>query len=410
MKIKTRKVGIGFITGRKSFRDVLTTYMKCWGSHVLAANESIELSLFVAYDLDYNNTKRSDYTNINIELREMLKEIHFISRTSIQTDVRFLMKKGVLTKNESVILFERGYAGKRNAILYTAIKQNMDTLLFLDDDEYPLAVQKENDIESWTGQQVLRTHLKYVDDAYITNGYHCGYISSIPNMAFNDIMTENDFRKFIEAISNDIINWENIKAIMVNGSIKYADADIIASPAVDVALSVGTKFITGSNLCINLRSPNQTKPFYNPPGARGEDTFLSTCIADRKVLRVPCYTFHDGFSLYASMLKGVLPQKLHHVSMNTKKIETRFYNTCVGWVRYKPLLLYITQRNRYTELIEEMRAKLKETLPKLCSYFDDPRYMQLSNELDKYDREVKKHYAAFTLSQSAWSNLMDYTI
>lgn len=43
-------------------------------------------------------------------------------------------------------VFGSGYAGKRNAILLAAIELKMDYLLFLDDDEYPMAVMNNNDL------------------------------------------------------------------------------------------------------------------------------------------------------------------------------------------------------------------------------------------------------------------------
>jgi hypothetical protein len=60
----------------------------------------------------------------------------------------------------------------------------------------------------------------------------------------------------------------------------------------------GAKFITGGNLGISLRDLDKVYPFYNPPGARGEDTFLSTCLSNSTVKLIPAYTFHDGFSIY----------------------------------------------------------------------------------------------------------------
>lgn len=37
--------------------------------------------------------------------------------------------------------------------------------------------------------------------------------------------------------------------------------------------------------------------FYNPPEARGEDTFFSTLLDDAKVLRVPVYHFMMVFKI-----------------------------------------------------------------------------------------------------------------
>jgi hypothetical protein len=338
----------------------------------------------------------------------MLADIVFIDRASIQTEAFFLRENGILTQKECDLFFEKGYAGKRNAILHAAAKRGMDAILFLDDDEYPLAVRRTGGNESWIGQQILSTHLGFIDEATITCGHHCGYISPIPNITFDPRLSEVDFRMFIEAISNDIISWERVKSLMENGSITYATERILDGTAVETPLVGKTKFITGSNLCINLTNLSELSAFYNPPSARGEDTFLSTCLADCIVMRVPCYTFHDGFSVYTSLLHGVLPQKLEHIMGDSKKVATRFFSACIGWIRYKPLLLYITRRDEYKVQIAKMRENLIAVLPKLCDYFSNKKFMDILDELNKYDRQVEKHFAAFHTTQAAWKKLAAY--
>jgi len=159
---------------------------------------------------------------------------------------------------------------------------------------------------------------------------------------------------------------------------------------------------------MNLKDCSRTFPFYNPKGARGEDTFLSTCLKDRKVLKVPCYTFHDGFSTYNSLLEGVLPIHLKFIKADSDKIIERFHKACIGWIRYKPLLLYISQPDRYQEKIEEMRNQLQEVLPKIADYFHYQGFNDIYEELNKYDKNVKKHYAEFIETQEIWSKLMKH--
>lgn len=287
----------------------------------------------------------------------------------------------------------------------------MDYLVFMDDDEYPLAVTKNPDTTLWSGQHVLKQHLQYIKNADITNGYHCGYISPIPCIDFNDVLTENDFRMFIEAISNDIINWESLKKTMRNGGITYADRKIFTDNIPQEVIETdNTKFISGANLCINLKNPKRTFPFYNPPNARGEDTFLSTCLKDRTVLRIPCYAFHDGFSMYKHLLSGVLPTKLERIEIDSKKVINRFYKACIGWIRYKPLFLYITQRDTYDEKIDDMRKSFQITLPKLCDYFGLRDFMKIASELEKYHKQVKLHYQQYLDNQIIWSNICDHIV
>ena len=403
------QVGIGFATGRKNFRGVLKTYIYSWKECGLIETERVQLNLLIAYDLKYNNTKPADYTNISEKLVDMVDDIYFLDTPLIKSEIDELIRENVLTEKEALMFFGSGYAAKRNTILYNAIKNKMDYLLYLDDDEYPVAVTKTQDSTIWSGQHVLSTHLKYIKDADITNGSHCGYISPIPHVDFNDVLSEDDFRIFIEAISNDIINWDNIRAVMNNGGVTYADKKALANNvATEVPEIMNTKFISGANLCINLKDPLRISPFFNPPGARGEDTFLSTCLADRKVLRVPCYTFHDGFSTYSHLLHGVLPIKLNYINANSSRIVNRFYHACVGWIRYKPLYIYITQRERYQEKIEQMRKNLSVTLPKLCSYFGMNDFMKISAELESYNKNVEKHYRQFIETQNIWARLRKY--
>ncbi len=52
-------------------------------------------------------------------------------------------------------------------------------------------------------------------------------------MEFNDTMTETNFRTFIEAISNDIVNWDTLKSVMINGGVTYADTNILMARIMD---------------------------------------------------------------------------------------------------------------------------------------------------------------------------------
>lgn len=403
------KVGIGFATGRKAFKRVLKTYIYNWKECGLVANEKVSLNILVAYDLNYNNTKPMDYRNIHSDLLNLIDSSEFIGSRARLSEIAELTQKNIISSQEANMIFSEGYAGKRNTLLYKAIKNKMNYLIFLDDDEYPVAVTNTKNIAVWGGQHVLHSHLKYIGEADITHGKHCGYISPIPCIEFNNIMKEEDFRLFIEAISNDIINWDKIKDVMQNGGVTYADTKILTNNiAVEVRETHNAKFISGANLCFNLTTPSRLFPFYNPPGARGEDTFLSTCLTDRKVLRVPCYTFHDGFSTYNHLLEGVLPLRLKFIKAESEQIINRFYNACIGWIRYKPLLLYITQREAYQTKTEEIRKKLLKILPIISDYFHQPKFHNILDEFEKYNHNVQRHYREFEETKRIWAKLMTY--
>lgn len=400
-------IGIGFATGRKSFQKVLRTYVYNWHESGLIENKQIHLNLFVAYDLTYFNTKSSDYTSLTSEISDLFDHIYFIDRNKMMQIRDELTTAAAIDRDASQILFGNGYSANRNAILYTALKNGMDGILFLDDDEYPMAVTNKHSAAIWGGQRVLSSHLEHFFNADITNGYHCGYVSPVPFIAFNNSLTERDFSLFIKAISNDVLNWDSMCEIMNNGGVTYADTKVLMEKqTVEVPETNRCKFITGSNLCINLTRPERVFPFYNPPGARGEDTFLSTCLGGRKVLRVPCYTFHDGFGTYSHLMDGVLPINLKYIQADTGAIVDRFYNACIGWMRYKPLYLYLTDPENYAGKIREIHEELALTLPKICTYFGNGDFMKLRDELEFYHGNVEEHAAQFAKAREAWSRIM----
>ncbi len=407
--MKKIRLGLGFATGRKSFRKVLNAHISGWKAVLKKFPDlDVSLSLFVAYDLDYLNTKSTDYTNLSQEIVDALDDIVFLGAKNALKSIQYLTRREEFTKSELKSVFSPGYAGKRNAILFAALENQIDYLLFLDDDEYPVAVTNNNDFCLWSGQQVIYTHLREIQNADYTNGYHCGYISPIPQIEFNDTLTEGDFQAFIEAISNDIINWDNMKRLMDSGGVTYASKEVLINKEVKEVPEINKcKFISGANLCLNLTQPERTFPFYNPPGARGEDTFLSTMLHDRVVKQIPCYAFHDGFSIYNHLLDGVLPIQLSPITAQSPTIVTRFLAACTGWVRYKPLLVYITHPDEFEQEMDFMRKTLVETLPKLAEYFKNERFLSIIDEFDKYRKNVKKHYSQFILTQKTWEKLLN---
>lgn len=413
MNIEVTHIGIGFVTGRRHFQNVLTTHINSWLEHGLIEDKRLRLHLFIAYDLAYQNTEIKDYKNIDPTLKQMIDSITFIGKETTDREIAALTSSGEISPKEATLIFGDGYAKKRNTVLYHAIKRKMDKLIFLDDDEYPMAVFKnDNNFVSWMGQSIVGSHIKYNDEADITHGYHCGYISPIPSVSFTKTLTETDFKRFIETISNDIISWENVKTnIIRNNGVTYARESIIKNEEIaEVAEVNGMKFISGANICFNLQDQEKIlPPFFNPPGARGEDTFMSTCLTDLKVLKIPCYAFHDGFSSYNNLLNGVLPLNFTPASNSSPEIIKRFIRATIGWIRYKPLLLYITQRDNYEHIIREMKLSLELTVPKLCAYFNTREFEQLYNELRHYDKNVKKHFAAFQNTKKAWTKIIEQT-
>lgn len=398
---------MGFVTGRKNFKNVVKTYVNNWNESGLVDQEKVALHLFVAYDLSYTSTIASDYKITDEEILDTVDSAYYLGNAAIVNEARFLTEKKILSAQEATLIFGTGYAMKRNAVLYFALKNKMDYLIFFDDDEYPIATIKIKDTIVWKGQEVLSTHIANLPYADMTNGHHCGYISPIPQLDFNEHLSEGDFKIFIESISNDIINWDSIKEKMNDGGVTYADLAIINSRKTEVVKEINSmKFISGANLGFNLKNLDKLFPFYNPPGARGEDTFLSTCICESTIRKIPCYTFHDSFLTYDHLLLGVLPNELKAMKSDAGVNTQRFLKAAIGWIRYKPLLLYITQKEQYETEIIKIKKNLELVIPKICAYFGEDGFKNILEELEFYHTHVEEHYQDFEKTKSVWLKII----
>lgn len=122
------RVGIGFATGRKGFQKVLRSYVYNWKESGLVDNNNVVLNLLIAYDLDYNNTQIADYTEIHQDLTDQIDEQIFINDSRIESETKQLIKAKIINTDEASLLFGKGYAGKRNAVLYFAIKNKWRNL------------------------------------------------------------------------------------------------------------------------------------------------------------------------------------------------------------------------------------------------------------------------------------------
>lgn len=410
MKKNSKKIniGIGFVTGRKNFKKVAKAYIQSFAENEELDTEQYALHLFVAYDLKYKGTQMSDFQITDEELLGAVDSAHYLGPAAILAEAGALIKDKVITAKEAKLVFGEGYAMKRNAVLYFAVKNKMDSLIFLDDDEYPIANVRMDEGIAWKGQEILSSHIKGIKDADMTHGHHCGYISPIPQLWFNEKLTEEEFHTFIGAISNDIINWKSVKAKMEAGGVTYASPEIMEQAQNGWVEEVnGMKFISGANLAIRLKKIDKVFPFYNPPGARGEDTFLSTCIGDCRVLKVGCYTFHDAYSAYGQLLSGVLPEGLKAIDTNTPFAAKRFLQAAIGWIRYKPLLVYITQPTEYEEKMDNIEKALQAVLPKFCQFFGNNDFQIILKEFHQYRAHVNEHFTDFENTKKAWISVMN---
>lgn len=408
------KFGIGFVTGRPNVCKIINGYYKNMLEQIKRYNQEVELTIFILFDISYQQRTREEFYQILPEVYENIN-IKYITPEDIQEERKKLVARYEMNMEDMNFFLGHGHAKGRNTVMYYAIKNQMDYLLFWDDDEYPVAViQDKNKKKSWLKQDNILKHLNFMRDenADVTIGYHCGYISPIPYIDFTENFTEEDMKEFIEAISNDIIAWESIREKMNNDNgVTYAKEELAKGIGAYEIESIGNgKWVAGSTLCLNLKNRDKIPAFYNPPLARGEDTFFSTLLGNSKTMRIPVYHFHDGFLKYTDIIEEKYPKALRKINVKEDCVKSRFLNATIGWIKYKPLLLYIKDKDSYYEEIQEVVKKLSHTVSKLNKIFLDDCFTILLNELERYSNCVEKHYEEYRRTNEIWKELKEKII
>lgn len=401
--------GIGFITGRPNVCNIINSYYKSILEQVKELNVKVNFTFFILYDLNYMHTKKEEFYKINPEVHEEIK-IKYLTPEYVIEEKQELIKEHHLTEEEADLLIGTGYAKSRNSILYEAVKNDIDYLLFWDDDEYPLASLRDGQNIKWLHQKNVLQHIKYIKDADMTCGYRCGLMNPFPFVEYNDIITENVYKQFIEALENDVVSWNKVQYMLKNESgIEYADENIaLGNSGFEEIKDIGvTSVAFGSGMCLNLTHLDKIPAFYNPPYARGEDTFFSCALADSgaEVVRIPTYHFHDGFLKYKFLMENKFPNKLRKVTSKDNEIEARFLKTSIGWTRYKPLLYYILHRETYRQDMDTAKIKFKNTADKVSTAFKDCDLTCLVDILDEYDKDVEKHYKEYIDTIRVWDEV-----
>lgn len=408
---KDLNIGIGFVTGRSNVCSVINSYYSYIKGQLTNLDRKVNITFYILFDLKYQGASREDFYQLNQEVfDEDGINVKYITPEDIAERKEIVKSYYKLDDDEVDLIFGNGHARGRNTVMYFAYHDKMDYLLFWDDDEYPVAcVKKEDGTIEWKMQDNVLKHIEYMEKekADVTIGYHCGYISPIPYMSYETPEEEEIVTDFVESISNELVSWKSIKATFEeNNGVTFADDSISnGEGAYEMQKVNGRKFVAGSTLCLNLRHIKNIPAFYNPPEARGEDTFFSMGIGDLKVIKVPEYHFHDGFLKYREIMDGDFPQKLKLVKASDKAVEKRFYKACLGWIKYKPLLMYLMDTENYKKKMEVTHRKLKRSIKKIDALYDNYNFYDLLDALEKYDSDVEKHYRAFLDTNRVWKKL-----
>jgi hypothetical protein len=134
--------------------------------------------------------------------------------------------------------------------------------------------------------------------------------------------------------------------------------------------------------------------FFQPSGARGEDTFFCTRLNDpNAIYRSDTAHFHDPHGT----LVATCPQNWHEVGITYPRcIDWKFTNVIKGWLGYAPLYLRLEDPN-WREHIEAIAHEL--------SRLSGP-YRLFFTQFHSYTERLAQDYAQYQRLGDQWFNLV----
>lgn len=101
------------------------------------------------------------------------------------------------------------------------------------------------------------------------------------------------------------------------------------------------------------------------------------------------------------------PKTLRKIKIEEELIPQRFLQASRGWIKYKPLLTYILDKNNYKSKMEKVKKQLETSIPEINKLFKDYDFKILIEDLEKYSKNVEKHYKEYLKTNEIWNRLKE---
>lgn len=401
------KIALTIPSGRPRVKQVVKSFIE---NAISYGYNPKDFSVYLSIDTKYQNTKKEDF-KVDKETKSKLNKVEYIFEDERKKLGETIVKKyNTDPKTIKRLFIGRGYSKQRNSALFLAIKDNNDIAICIDDDEAPFIPVKRNNGEiEWRNLDFFGPHIKeLISGTDITRGPYMGYQSPVPSDFENDVPEEIRI-KLGEALElgSDVIKRKSFFNLM--NQIKYLDENEILNPINSFIVEQGDygKHIYAGNMGINLNSIRSGKIpiFYTPPNARGEDTIFALQLQNVIVKEVNSFIFHDPFDIYPKIFEGEFPENLRSIPV-TEATKTRFINALIGWLKYAPILIYLTSENEIEQKrrINEMLNKIEEPTKELAKLFNRDELNDCLKILKKFHRNVNNHQNYLIEVQKEWRN------
>lgn len=289
------------------------------------------------------------------------------------------------------------YGNYRNAVLFKALLNGMDYLIFFDTDIEPrVLTQLENDYIEWQEIDFVGTHMRSLskDDVSATTSDYSGYYI-IPPMSFPGL------GEFLTGLGKGMA-MEYMEDCREHHCLNLGPK----SPG----LPRPTDKPLGGNLGLDLTKPWRLAPFYSTLysysgstiRSRGEDTLLGQAItaSHGQIMDIDLKVFHDTYAFFPEV-----------PDIRKKKIRDRFYYACLGWIGRNPFLSwYLDQvghlKTSWRSENTLQRIGLEVGGEKAAEYLQDPRFADLATAFEASFKVLPEAIERYQRLMRGWQWLL----
>ncbi len=263
---------------------------------------------------------------------------------------------------------EISYGSYRNAVLFKALLDGVDYLLFFDTDVAPrVLTHLEGEEACWKEVDFVGTHMRSLRKEHVaaTTSEYSGYYI-IPPMSFPGM--------------SELLNGLG-KGMALDYMEDCQHHHCLNLAPENPGLPRPTDKPLGGNLGLDLRRPWRLAPFYSTVYSyagktvkgRGEDTLLGQAISAStgSIMDIDLRIFHDTYDRFPEV-----------PDIRRKPVRDRFYWACMGWIGRNPFLSWYLDRAQSlkTDLQSEttlQRIGLEIGGELIAQYLNDPRFRTL---------------------------------
>lgn len=353
--------------------------------------------VIVAYSHNKDESSVAEVENqIPLDLL-LVSDLHALRDQMRQAGLTTKATKDLLDLPDGGEEGEVPYGAYRNAVLFKALLDGIDHLLFFDTDVEPRVLTDLDGINAkWQEIDFVGSHMRSLtkENVSATTSEYSGYYI-LPPMAFPGL-------------------GELLTGLGKGMALEYME-DCHEHRCLNLGpVSPGfprpTNKPLGGNLGLDLRKAWRLAPFYSTlytfsgmtVKGRGEDTLLGQTISasNGQIMDVDLRIFHHTYEGFP-----------REPDIRRKSIRDRFYRACLGWIGRNPFLIwYLDQLGKLeTDLRSEatmQRIGLEIGGEKAAIYLKDPRFKQLSTAFEASFKALPESIDRYQRLMQGWQDLL----